>query len=123
MYGNNDLDGIAILCNEIGNVNILLYNDPCVCVADVHQLHHGLDPAHQAHQATELPVVLYEVATAVPFVPFVQATQNQPPPPFEPHKHGQHVQVANAAHPVFHDAALPFRAIFAVHVSVSVPST
>jgi len=40
-----------------------------------------------------------------------------------PHKIGQHVHAFSAAHPVCHDAALPLRTIFAVHIRLVVHDT
>lgn len=89
----------------------------------------ALVPTHPFHPATELPVVLYDVATATPLTPFAHAAPFAPSAPAFPQRQGQQVQVASAA-PAVHLAAasafhplLPFLAIFAVPVRVRVQST
>lgn len=126
-------DGVDKIDSIFPKLNNVLYKVHRVCVALVHHAHTTSAGVrfHPFHPATELPVVAYDTATAIPFPPGLPlaglATIHAHPVCH--HKQGPHVPVANAAHhvhgviPLAFVALFPLRAILAVPERVSVPRT
>lgn len=105
-----------------------MYLTHCADVAHVPHVPHHAHPNHPDHQAADVIAVYDEPDVHVQLVPFHPARFVHVVPTTH-HSHVQQVQEASAAaavHPVllvaFHQL-LPLRAIFAVHVRVSVHAT